>query len=521
MQLLVAIGVLIAAFVLIRIWTGAMNVRSVEQESLSAIEEKHPYLPHRGAIVVSVIVAVTLLALSFLFAKNAVLRSFLSSTAVIRTIVVFAIISAFGIFDRFRWHGSSDRHKYFYAFVLGTVVTWILIAFKRVFFETGVGEDPFLMALGITCVVVGWRFMFGPWSASIKATVLGTFVFWVCYAILRHKTSAELIATGIASIVAIIPVIIWCRLFLSYHKERTAIVLLAFFAGMLSTAPILFYSELTNRGIELNFFLFRIVPVHFGSSSEQFVAESIFKNFTGTHAIVLTTLMTYLMVGLIEEISKYWVLRHSSRDFFRSIDDVLQLSIIVALGFAFAENIVNPSYFVGFVQKYLLAPGGPQWGTFIGSTVGRSVLTVMVHVLSTGVIGYFFGLAFFASPLIRDQFQRGTFHPIFESVHRLLSLRTERMYARCHILFGLTVAIVLHGLFDFIVTLPDVLPGNPSTVGQLLGSPPQSFLSSISITLLPSILYVVGGFWLLAYLFERKEDMKEFGQVVETQAFVS
>jgi hypothetical protein len=31
----------------------------------------------------------------------------------------------------------------------------------------------------------------------------------------------------------------------------------------------------------------------------------------------------------------------------------------------------------------------------------------------------------------------------------------------------------------------------------------------------------VGGFWLLAYLFERKEDMKEFGAVVESQSFVA
>jgi RsiW-degrading membrane proteinase PrsW (M82 family) len=290
---------------------------------------------------------------------------------------------------------------------------------------------------------------------------------------------------------------------------------------MLSTAPILFYSELTQRHIELNFILFKVIPVNFGTSSQQFVSESVFKNFSGTQAVVLTTLVTYLTVGFIEEVSKYWVLRHSSRDFFRSIDDVLQLSIIVALGFAFAENLVNPTYFVGFVQQYLLSPAGPQWGPFIGSVVGRSVLTIMVHILSTGVTGYFFGLAFYASPLIRDQFEHGKFHPVIESMHRMLSLRTERIYARYQILIGLTCAIISHGLFDFTVTLPDVLPGNPATVGQLLGSPPQSFLNTLSITLLPSVLYVVGGFWLLAYLFQRKEDMKDFGQVVDTQTYVS
>ena len=37
----------------------------------------------------------------------------------------------------------------------------------------------------------------------------------------------------------------------------------------------------------------------------------------------------------------------------------------------------------------------------------------------------------------------------------------------------------------------------------------------------PAILYVVGGSWLLIWLFARKEDMKEFGAVVQTQTFVS
>lgn len=520
-QFLIIIGAIGAAFILIRVWTGAMNVKAVDEESLASIEKTHPYLPKMGAIAASVIIAGLLFALSLRYGKNTSLVSMTGSTAFYRTIFVFIAISALGMFDQLRWHGNKDRYKYFYAFVLGTLVTWILIAFKRAFFETGIGEDPFLMALGMTCVVIGWRFLFGPWNPTIKATVLGTFLFWVSYAMLRYSTRTELLATAIAAVIALLPVIVWCKLFLGYHKERLSIVFLAFFAGMLSTVPILFYHELMVRGIELNFFLFKVVPISFGGSSETFVAESIFKNATGNISIILVTLVTYLIVGVIEEISKYWVLRHSSHEFFRSIDDTLQLAIIVALGFAFAENLANPTYFVGFVKNYLLESPSPQWGPLIGAVFGRGILTMMVHILSTGVLGYYFGLAFFASPLLRKQFEAGRTHPIVFAMHRMLNLRTETLFARVQMAKGLFFAIVLHGLFDFIVSLPEVLPGNPNTVGALLGMADDHFLSNIGVVLVPALLYVVGGFWLLSVLFEREEDMKEFGNIVEAQSFVS
>lgn len=521
MQIALIAGSLILAVLLIRIWTGAMNVRFVEEEPLSNVERRHPYLPSIGTIIMSLLIGGGLFYLSIKYGKNTSLASLRDSRALIRSGIVFALIVGFGVFDQWRWKGSKDRYQYYFAFILGTLASWVLIAFKRALFETGIQEDPFLAALGITCIVVGWRFLFGPWSSSMKATVLGTFLLWVTYAILRYETKEMLIATGLATIVALLPVVAWCTLFLAQHKQRMSVVFLAFFAGMLSTVPILFYSQLAQRSVELNFFIFRLVPLNYGTSSREFVTSSVFQGVTGTNAIVLITLVTYLWVGIIEEVSKYWVLRHSSRDFLRSIDDTLQLAIVVAIGFAFAENLANPTYFIGFVREYLIRPASPMWGPFIGSVVGRSVLTSMVHILSTGVLGYFVGLAFFASPLLREQFSRGKRHRIMMLIHKMLSIRTEAVYAQAQLMTGLVASIALHGAFDFIVTLPEVLPGNPGTVGALLGMNAASFLNGISITLVPSVLYVVGGLWLLLFLFDRKEDMKEFGAIVESQTFVT
>jgi RsiW-degrading membrane proteinase PrsW (M82 family) len=409
-------------------------------------------------------------------------------------------------------------------------VSWILISFKRAFFEANVVQDPFLMALGIVCVVIGWRFIFGPWSASVKATVLGTFLFWVSYAILRYESRLDLIATAIAAAVAMIPVVLWSMLFLRYHRERLSVVVLAFFAGMLSTVPILFYSELTKRSVELNFFFFKVVPLNFNVTSSQFVAQSVFRNVTGVQSVVLTTLVTYLLVGVIEEVSKFWVLRRSGPQFFRSIDDALQLAIIVALGFAFAENLANPTYYVGFVKDYLLTPPTPDWISFVGSVAGRGILTVMVHVLSTGIMGYFFGLALFAPQIISERFLRGRGYSFILAIHRMFSLsfddvathlRADRVFATIQLALGLVASIAVHGLFDFTVTLPEVLPGKPDTLGALLGVAQSSFLRSISLVMLASLLYILGGFWLLVYLFGRTEDVKVRGVLLQKTVVVS
>ena len=519
-NLLLAIGGIGAIVLLVRVWTGALEAHSVEDESLASVERRQPYLPRPGAIAVSVIVAGVLFGLSLRYGTATSLSSLVGGSALGRTAIVFIAIIGLGILDQWRWKGQHDRRKHLYGFVVGTLVTWILIAFKRSIFSD-VGQDPYLMALGVACIVVGWRFLFGPWPASVKVTVLATFLGWSCYAMLRQETADELLATAIAAATALVPVAIWCWLFLRYHRERMEYVLLAFLAGMLSTAPILFYSALVDHGAQLNFFLFRVIPLNFSASSEAFAKGVLFQGSSPTATAIIAAIVTYLIVGVIEETSKFWVLRRSSQSLFRSIDDVLQLAIVVALGFAFAENLANPTYFVGFVKRFLLAPPTPAWGAFIGSVVGRGVLTTMVHIVSTGVLGYFTGLALYASPVLRDRFSRSSFHPVLDLLHRMLVMRTDMIYARTQVFLGLVVSFVLHGVFDFTVSLAEILPGRPETVGQLLGMPPASALDAVPITLLPAALYIVGGFWLLVYLFERAENLKDYGNIVQQSVTVA
>lgn len=434
-----------------------------------------------------------------------------------RTLTVLIAVAAIASFDLSRRIRHRPTHLLF-ACVLGTVLSLGLITIAQRVLEPPVQGNPYGVALGVLLVVLGWKALFGPWEATTKATVLGTFLFWIALTMMLRDTPEERIVRSVAAVVALIPAAIWCMLFLKYHRERWSSVLLMFFAGMLSTVPILFYDALVRRGVELEFFLLRVTPESFNSAAHTFISAQVAAE--GVRAALLASLLSFLIVGLIEEVSKYWVLRHSGERIFTSIDDVLQLSIIVAIGFAFAENIVNPVYFTGFVREYLLHQGAPDVFGFLTNVLGRSVLTTMVHVVSTGVMGYFLGLAIFADPYLAEDHRRGRIHRVLQSI-RLLVRLPEAMVFRAQMIFiGLLCAIVLHAAFNFLVTLPDLLPRNPRTVGELLNLREGSLLHHLPLLLLPSLFYVVGGFWLLTELVLRKENQEERGHPVTEEAFV-
>ncbi|MCA9371254.1 MAG: hypothetical protein KC680_04810, partial [Candidatus Peregrinibacteria bacterium] len=368
---MVFVTFLIISLVLTRIWMGILNHASVHHEPLSDTElrKRKPYLPSLHTIVATVVCTVGLLMLSL----NTVggIAPFTGPNGTTTAATFFAIVGVLSIAAQLLW---AKSRQYVFAFTIGTIATFVLLGFHAMLFDPATPQDPFFMALGIVCTVVAWRFLFGHWSPTIKASVLGTFIFWLGVHMFFTEPPSERGARVLATVIALIPAVIWCLMFLKEHKQRLSLVILMFFSGMLSTAPILFYDALVRHQVELQFFLFRIVPENFTRSSNAFVTGNLV-GVTGMRSTLLATLISFLLVGLIEELSKFWVLKKSGQRFFSSIDDVLQLGIIVAIGFAFAENVMNPSYFLAFVRQYLLTPEVPEWGAFMGNVLGRAILT--------------------------------------------------------------------------------------------------------------------------------------------------
>ncbi len=499
----------ILSIVLAGVWMGIMNHAMERQD-----DKKKPYLPSFYAIAFTIACTAGLFILSLKTVGGIV--PFEGEDGLKFAAIFFGFTGLLSVISQFLW----PKAKHFvFAFTVGTLVSFVLIGFYNMLFIQRVPQDPFLMALGIVCVVLLWRFLFGPWRPRVKATVLGTFIFWITMHMYFRQSDADRTARLLATGIALIPALIWCMLFLKEHKQRLSLVVLMFFSGMLSTAPILFYDKMVRHQIDLQFFLFRITPENFTRSTNAFVSGNLV-GITGIKSTLIATLISFLIVGFIEEVSKFWVLKKSGQQFFSSIDDVLQLGIIVAIGFAFAENVLNPSYFMAFVRSYIINPDVPQWGAFMGNVLGRAILTNMVHILSTGVFAYYYGLTLFAGSIIEEEHKEGKLHIIPHFLHRMLRLPEKVVFKREMILKGLLASVVLHGVFNFLVTLPDLLPGNPRTLGDIFQSAPDSFLHYIALLIIPSMFYVVGGFWILSVLFYRKQCMKERGVLVETDSLV-
>lgn len=156
-----------------------------------------------------------------------------------------------------------------------------------------------------------------------------------------------------------------------------------------------------------------------------------------------------IFLAFAEEYSKHLIVRFTDDDSIRSIDDAIEFSIIVGLAFAFAENVLL--YF-----PRLLAEGNTS-GLLL-----RSVLTVLMHAVASGILGYFYGLAHFSSEEVRHR--HGGRGAGYRLLHKLFLFRRERLYHEAKLFEGLILAGSYHAIFNIAarqgqVTLMLVLVG--------------------------------------------------------------
>lgn len=451
------------------------------------------------------------------------MSSWISSLTVApeKTVSVLVVVGILASFDLTRRFEGRKHVHYLLGCVLGTFLSVGFLQGVPLLFSQNVASNPFAVALGVVLLFVLWRLLFGPWDTHVKATVLGMFLFWIALHMIEAKMPQDRLVTVISMTVALVPAALWAWMFLPYHSEKPARIALMFFAGMASTAPILFYDALVDNGSQLHFFYFRVVPESFNAATQSFV-NSEFHGAAPLSMTMTSVLLSFLFVAIIEEGSKYWVLRKSGERLFSSIDDALELSIIVALGFAFAENILNSSYFPSFVNQYLLRAESRDLMAFVGNVAGRSILTTMVHVVSTGIVGIALGRAMFARSILHDDLRRPRRTVRFSRlIGNALNIDPVIVFRSLTLSVGFLFGVLSHTAANFIVTLPEILPGHPKTVGEAFGYAPDSFMSGISLILFPSLFYVVGGFLLLTWLLEWQSNRAERKKYLLEEAFVS
>ena len=202
----------------------------------------------------------------------------------------------------------------------------------------------------------------------------------------------------------LIPSIIWLLYYLrkDKHPESNKKIIKVFCFGMLIAIP----TALIELGVLDQIKVIKDLP------------------FFASNQILFLALKYFLVVALLEELMKYLIVKKevfSAPEFDEPVDIMLYM-IICALGFAAVENILTL-----LPPKEIIEALSTIWIRFIGAT--------LLHVLCSGILGYFLALSF------------------FETKKRVRLT-----------VIGLILAIALHGLYDLSI----MTEGSLSVLGPII-----------------------------------------------------
>lgn len=151
-------------------------------------------------------------------------------------------------------------------------------------------------------------------------------------------------------------------------------------------------------------------------TSVAILVQYLFRELLGTVGIGQRQFASFLLFGIIEEVLKFWaaysVVKKSP--FFDEPMDAMIYMLTAALGFALVEN-------VAVVSGIKIASEA------IGVLIFRFVGATLLHALSSAVVGYYW-----AKSLSKTGGQ--------------LSIVNSQL-----LIFGLMVASVLHGVFNYLI----------------------------------------------------------------------
>lgn len=262
----------------------------------------------------------------------------------------------------------------------------------------------------------------------------------------------------VSIVLAAVPALVWFYIFFHRQPEEKSISFTIFSLGSLAVFPILFYK-----------YLWQYLPWINAFKYVQKFDDTII-NLHSIFSLPLGILFSFVVVGVIEELMKHYCVRAVPFRFFRSIDDVIEFSIIAALGFSFTENIL---YFHNIWDTKGL-------NELIKPFLFRSVFSTFAHVMFSGVFGYYYGLGLFAKKGLQEEIvaSRGIWGNAF---FKVFHFRTGSIFYEEKLFQGLFYAAILHAGFNILLHLE------------------FTFLT---------VPYLVGGYIALSYLLDKKENHK-------------
>jgi len=267
---------------------------------------------------------------------------------------------------------------------------------------------------------------------------------------------------------AVVPVFIWGYVFYLKKPEKRRIMFITFLAGATSVFPILLYKYLWQFFPWINVFRY----------TQAFNGDYI--GFSRIIEIPISIIITFIIVGIIEEFMKNAAVKISASDVFKNIDDAIQFSIIAALGFSFTENIM---YFYNIWMHQ-----GPE--NMLAPFIFRSIFSTFAHIMFSGIFGYFYGIACFSTPILREQLKTRKIDSFFERLYRWRIKDADELFKKVSIARGLFIAAGLHAVYNIFLEM------------------------NWTFILLP---YLVIGYIYLNHLFDLKQNHKQYNLVFEKE----
>lgn len=268
-----------------------------------------------------------------------------------------------------------------------------------------------------------------------------------------------------SSLLALIPAMIWGVMFYLKRPENRLLSTWTFLAGALAVFPILIYKMSWQYFPWINAF----------KLADNYRYDYIgFTNFT---VLSLSVIITFMLVGVIEEIMKYLAVKLGNNDNLLTVDDAIIFFIIAALGFSFTENILY-FYNIWAVEgiNHLLVP-----------FMFRSLFSTFAHIMFSGILGYYYGIAHFAKPILQEEIRQNRKHWTI-LWHKILSIRKDRLFHQERFSEGLLIAIGLHAIFNIFLEM--------------------------NLTFL-TVPFLIGGYITLTYMFTQKRNHKRYGKLYE------
>ncbi len=164
-------------------------------------------------------------------------------------------------------------------------------------------------------------------------------------------------------------------------------------------------------------------------------------------SVIGTVLGTILFLAVVEEYIKHLMVRITDDKKLKDIDDAITLSIVVGLAFAFVETII-----------YSVIAGD------MGLIIYRAMISIPIHLVASGIFGYYYGLAHFAKPIA--ELEGGDKKIKRKWLSKTLTLKKSTVYHEEKMIEGMFFATLFHAgmnlLFEFnlgFLSVPLIIAG--------------------------------------------------------------